>query len=308
MRALGAADETLPARAQPGIHKVDPGSSRVDDQLWLDAIFAARQFIAQGYAVAAAVYGADIIEAMTALMAGFGIQQHLQADAFGRWHPGVVIAGGAYDVRVQPRVFAQGGSAQAKVMPGQAGLLARQHVVERQPDLDHQGAAFAGPVQQIEELERGVQHARAPAEDGNGGAQRLGIVGRVLQHQAAFAQRFIDQAELAIFQVADAAVQHVRGAGAGAAAKVAAFNQQRVDAVDGQVAQSADAIDAAADDQHGDFWLFAQRVQDRLALHQPGWLTARIKLRPVISAGLAMPSRSSAVGATSASRPQLRRS
>ena len=44
---------------------------------------------------------------------------------------------------------------------------------------------------------------------GHGRAQRLSVVGRVLQHAVAFMQRFVDQAEFAIFQVAYAAVQHV---------------------------------------------------------------------------------------------------
>ena len=92
-------------------------------------------------------------------------------------------------------------------------------------------------------------------------------MGRVEQHAVALAQGFVNQAELAVFQVADAAVQHVGGGRAGAAAEVAALDQEGVDAIQSQIAKCADAVDAAADDEHGDFGIGAEGVKGILPGH-----------------------------------------
>ncbi len=66
-----------------------------------------------------------------------------------------------------------------------------------------------------------------------------------LQQRVPFLHGFVDQAELAVFEVADAAVDHVRGGARGALAVVAPFDQGDVDTLHGQVAERGDTVDAA---------------------------------------------------------------
>ena len=75
-------------------------------------------------------------------------------------------------------------------------------------------------------------------------------MGRDPQEPVAFDHGLLDEAELAVFEVADAAVDHVRGGAAGALAVVAALHERHVHALQGQVAERAHPVDAAADDQN----------------------------------------------------------
>jgi hypothetical protein len=58
------------------------------------------------------------------------------------------------------------------------------------------------------------------------------------------------RAELAVLEVAHAAVHHVAGCRGGAGHVVAALDERDVDALQGEVAEGRDAVDAAADDEH----------------------------------------------------------
>ena len=73
---------------------------------------------------------------------------------------------------------------------------------------------------------------------------------RDLQQCVPFPHRLLDQAEFAVFQVADAAVDHVRGGTRGTLAVVAALHQRHVDALQRQVAKGRHSIDATAHDEH----------------------------------------------------------
>ena len=152
-------------------------------------------------------------------------------------------------------------------MPGHSALRARQEIIKRQADFDDQRPALARPIQQVGKLERRVEQTGKPAKNRHGRAQRFGVMGRVLQHEVALAQRFIHQPEFAVLQITNAAMQHVGGAGAGAAAEVAAFHQQDVDALQRQIAEGADAIDAAAYYQDGDIRLVLKGLQGILSVH-----------------------------------------
>ncbi len=70
------------------------------------------------------------------------------------------------------------------------------------------------------------------------------------QEPVAFDHGLLDEAELAVFEVPDAAVDHVGGGAAGALAVVAALNERHVDALQCQVTERADPVDSAADDQN----------------------------------------------------------
>ncbi len=84
------------------------------------------------------------------------------------------------------------------------------------------------------------------------------VVGRGLtrlrgipDHAVAFPHGFAHEAELAVLEITDAAVGHAGRGGAGARAEIGPVDQQGVHPLQGQVAEGADAVDAAADDQDG---------------------------------------------------------
>jgi len=146
-------------------------------------------------------------------------------------------------------------------------LAVGKDIVHGQAGLDDERAALGGPVEQAQELERGVEHAGEPLEDGDGGGQRLDVVGGVVQQAVALGERFLHQAELAVFEVAQAAVRHVRRGRAGPSAEIAPVHQQRVHAVEGQLAEDADAVDARADDEDRDIRLLPGGFEKRLSCH-----------------------------------------
>ena len=120
------------------------------------------------------------------------------------------------------------------------------------PSLIEERAAFLGLALLLvgQEPQRRGQDAGERAEDGNGGLQRLDVVRCDAQQPVAFDDGFLDQAEFTVFEVADAAVDHVGRRAAGSLAVVAAFHEGHVHALQGEVAEGSDAVDAAADDQH----------------------------------------------------------
>jgi hypothetical protein len=63
-------------------------------------------------------------------------------------------------------------------------------------------------------------------------------------------QRLAHEAELAVLEVAQPAVDHARRGRGGASGKIRLVHEQRVDAVERELAQEAGAIDAAAEDEH----------------------------------------------------------
>ncbi|BCW10903.1 hypothetical protein NtRootA4_19650 [Arthrobacter sp. NtRootA4] len=69
------------------------------------------------------------------------------------------------------------------------------------------------------------------------------------QESVAFDHGFLDQSEFAVLEIADAAVDHVGGSATGALAEIAAFNKGDVDALEREVAERSDTIDATADNE-----------------------------------------------------------
>jgi hypothetical protein len=79
---------------------------------------------------------------------------------------------------------------------------------------------------------------------------RVDEVGRELDHQLALHQRLPDEAEVEVLQVAEAAVDHLRGAAGGADGIVAALQEGDRVSAGGGVEGDAGAGDAAADHDH----------------------------------------------------------
>jgi hypothetical protein len=153
-------------------------------------------------------------------------------------------------------------------MAWNGALPAGVGIVHHQPDLDDQRAAFGRFVEHAEEFQRRVQQAGKVFENGNGGGKRFDQVRRVLDEQVAFAHRLAHKTELAVLEVTDAAVRHVRGSRRPAGTKVRAFDQQHIHTVQGEFAEHANPVDAAADDQHGNFGVFPEMRENFLSVHR----------------------------------------
>ncbi len=107
----------------------------------------------------------------------------------------------------------------------------RHHVVHVEPDPEQAVAALLG-------------------EGGDEEGRRVDQVRRQLHHQLALQQRLADQAEVEVLQVAEPAVDHLRGAAGGAGRVVVALQQRHRVAARGSVEGDAGAGDAATDHDH----------------------------------------------------------
>ena len=71
---------------------------------------------------------------------------------------------------------------------------------------------------------------------------------RRAQQHFAFAQRLAHQAEFAVFEIAQAAMNELRRRRRGAGGEIVLLDQNDAEAAAGGVARDAGAVDAAADD------------------------------------------------------------
>ena len=180
------------------------------------------------------------------------VLEHVEGEPLRVVDGGVEIGGGVLDAGVQARQFGQGAFAAAELVAGHGAAVAGEEVVHAQPEFDQEGPAFLVLALLLvgQEAQRSGEDPGERAEDGDGGLQRLHVVGSDAQQPVAFDHRLLDQAELAVLEVPDAAVDHVRGRAAGSLAVVAALHEGDVHTLQGQVPERAHSVDAAADDQH----------------------------------------------------------
>ena len=144
-------------------------------------------------------------------------------------------------------------------MPRQRGLAAGQKVVPRETGLDEEGSPIArlgGPSQHVA---YGRDNSRYPAENGNGRAQRLDVVGSVSQQPVSLLQGLAHQPEFRVLQVAQPAMNDARHGGAGPGAEVGLLDQQDIDSLQRQLRQQTNAVDAPAHYQNGDIAVISKR-------------------------------------------------
>jgi hypothetical protein len=103
-------------------------------------------------------------------------------------------------------------------------------IVEEKADADHPGRAQRFLMRQHE-------------------AQRPDDMRRTFQQHLALAQRLAHQAELVIFQIAQATMDQLGAGGRGGAGEIVLLDHQDLEPAAGGVARNADAVDAAANDQ-----------------------------------------------------------
>ena len=108
------------------------------------------------------------------------------------------------------------------------------------------------------------------AEEGDEERQRADQVRRVVEQALALGQVLVDEAELALLEVADAAVDHLRGLRGRPRGEVALLDQGGPQAAAGGVEGHPGAGDAAADDQHVELLVgeAAQRVGAAKGVHR----------------------------------------
>jgi len=111
-----------------------------------------------------------------------------------------------------------------------AALAAAQVVVEEQPEPHHPGRTQARAMGQHE-------------------PQRPDYVRRRAQQHLAFNQGLADQAEFVVLEVAQAAMDQLRGGRRGGVTEVGGFAEQHAETPPGGIARDSRAIDAATDDQ-----------------------------------------------------------
>ena len=122
-------------------------------------------------------------------------------------------------------------------MPGEVdGLRARQLLARRQMVVEEQAEAH----------EPGRADALLVGQDE---AQRPDDVRRGVQQALALEQGLADQAELVIFEIAQAAMDQLGAGRGGVAGKVALLAEHHREAAADRIAGDARAVDAAADDQ-----------------------------------------------------------
>ena len=139
-----------------------------------------------------------------------------------------------------------------------SALCAGISIIHHQPQLDDHRAALGRPVQHFQEFERRIQQAGESLEDRDDRRQRSDKMRRVLDQTVALLHGLPHQAELAVLQVADAAVGHVGRGGARPRTKITPLHEQDVHAVQCKIAKGANAIDAPANDQHRDVRILLQ--------------------------------------------------
>jgi hypothetical protein len=131
------------------------------------------------------------------------------------------------------------------------GCTTRERVVDDEPDLDERGAALAMFACTVpEKPERRGQDARERREDRDRGLQRAHVMRCDPQQRVALGHRLVDQAELAVLEVADAAMDHVRRGRGRTADIVGPLRERHIHALHREVAEGRQAVDSPADDEH----------------------------------------------------------
>ena len=80
-------------------------------------------------------------------------------------------------------------------------------------------------------------------------------MGGVGEQSVSFLQGLSHKSKFAVFQVADAAVNHVGGGGGGSGAEVFGVDEQNRNSLEGEVAERSDAVDTGPDDEHVGVWV-----------------------------------------------------
>ena len=172
------------------------------------------------------------------------------------------------------------------VRTGETVTGERRHVRQRGVDRDAVVAlADAQAAGEVVHPERGAEHPGepavdhpAPGQDRDEEREHPHEVGRVLERPLAFVQRLVDEPELALLQVPQAAVHELRALRAGAGGEVVPLHQRGAQSAAGGVERHARAGDATADDEDVEPLLAETRAATRRARSHrwTGWSPGQV--------------------------------
>ena len=249
--AFGGAHEAG-GGAEDGVGGVDPGAGGVDEDLGFDGEGLSGGEVFEEDAAGFEALGCDVVEGEGKGVGLAGVVEEFDAEAFGLGDFGVVVGGGGDDVGVDAGDFGEGLVAGAEVMGGGSAVVSGDEVVEGESEACDEGAAFAWSDGESEEDEGGAEDAAEAGIEGDGGFQRADVVWSVGEEAVAFEQGFGDEGEFAVFEVAEAAVDHARGFGGSSGGEVVFVDEEGWEALEGEFAEEADAVDSTAEDEDGD--------------------------------------------------------
>ncbi|MCY1398690.1 hypothetical protein D9M71_137260 [compost metagenome] len=204
----------------------DPGTGGIDQRMGADRVQAAVVALQVQVPQPLAAPRADAAGArvdMRAVLAGADGVEHHQP---GVVHGAVGILEAAADFRLERTAGAELQAARSRQL-----LALAQVVVEEQPGADHPRRAQVRLVRQDE-------------------AHRPDDVRRLVQQDFALGEGFAHQAQFAVFQIAQAAVDQLAAGGRGMAGEVVLFAKEHGKPAPGGIRRDAHAVDAAAD--HGE--------------------------------------------------------
>ena len=250
VRSLGAAHVSGVA-AECVVGEVGPRTTGVHDDLGRHGELFTADTICEHHLAVANRDGFDMVGRTGVRSGGKAVLEDVECQALGIVYRGVEIGCGVTNAGVQSRHVGAGLVACAELVTRHPALTrAGEGVVHDQSGLDQRRAALVGLTGVVrEKTPRRVQDSAERREDGDGGLEGLHVVGCDLEQAVALVHRLSDEPELAVLQIADAAVDHVARRRRRAADPIVALDEHDVDALKCEVAEGGDAVDAATDDE-----------------------------------------------------------
>jgi len=217
----------------------------------------AGQLVAEYDAPARGALERNVVDRPRPVAGGLGVENQLDAQPLRIADLRVVVRGGAQRIGVEGRAARQRLVPRCETVLRHDPVPAGEHVVELQPDLDHDRSAVGRAVApEVKEASDCRQRAGQSAEQRDGCRQGPYVVRRVDQQAVALEDGLANQAKLAELQVPQPAVDHPRRCG---------IDQQHVDALEGQLAEQSRAVDPGPDDKHRHLRLPAKLIDHAVA-------------------------------------------
>src|SRR6478736_8797055 len=104
--------------------------------------------------------------------------------------------------------------------------------------------------QEVEEFEAGLDEATPLVLYGNEQSERLDEVRSEAEEAGPLVERFLDEAELAEFEIAEAAVDEAGGVGCRTKRQIGRIDEPDADVVEDEFARGGGTVDSAAEDDY----------------------------------------------------------
>ena len=211
VRPLGAAHEGR-RRAERTVGEVGPGSGCVDHDRGAERELGTCLGVAKRDRAVRCPHDFEVVRGPGAVATGgTPVAEQIERESLRVVHRGIPVGRGVLDGLVDRRKRSQRTGASAEGVAGNTAAAARERVVDRKADLDQRGAALdVLSCAVTQETEGRRKHPRERGEDRDRRLQRTDVVGSRGEQIVAFRDRLVHKPELAVLEVTDAAVDHVR--------------------------------------------------------------------------------------------------